>query len=538
MKRAIIYFHTLRHLKWAQVAWRLWYKMYRPVPDVVRAPERRQCAGIWQRPVAPEPTMLGPGTFFFLNQTGALGNAAAWNDPAAAKLWLYNLHYFDDLNARDGLARAQWHRHLVSRWVAENPPGVGNGWEPYPASLRIVNWIKWALSGASLESDWLDSLATQAQWLHRRPEYHLLGNHLLANAKALVFAGLFFEGKGAQKWFERGLSILARELPEQVLADGGHCERSPMYHLLVLEDVLDLINIHAAYKRELPPEWVDAGERMLAAMPAMVHPDGEIALFNDAAIGIAPPPIALREYAERLNLNSGDVNSTVATLPETGYYRIGSGPAVCLVDVAPIGPDYLPGHAHADTLSFELSLDGLRFFVNSGTSVYGTGRERLRQRGTATHNTVVVDGEESSEVWSGFRVARRAYPFGVDWGSDKDALWLRGAHDGYRRLARNQVHRRSWQLKNSALTVADELGERFSQASAYFHLHPNVEVMEADARGARLRSPSGREVKFRARGGAVHVEPSTYHPEFGMTLTNQQLVVNFQRQEIECRITW
>ena len=94
-------------------------------------------------------------------------------------------------------------------------------------------------------------------------------------------------------------------------------------------------------------------------------------------------------------------------------FRICKGEAVLLIDVAPIGPDYLPGHAHADTLSYELSLYGKRVLVNSGTSRYGSGPKRDWERSTAAHNTVEVDGQSSSETWSGFRVARRAYPFDV-----------------------------------------------------------------------------------------------------------------------------
>ena len=46
------------------------------------------------------------------------------------------------------------------------------------------------------------------------------------------------------------------------------------------------------------------------------------------------------------------------------------------MDVALIGPNYQPGHAHADVLSFELSLFGQRLLVNIGTSEY-----RLTQSG-------------------------------------------------------------------------------------------------------------------------------------------------------------
>ena len=46
----------------------------------------------------------------------------------------------------------------------------------------------------------------------------------------------------------------------------------------------------------------------------------------------------------------------------------------------------------------ELSLFGHRMLVNSGVSCYGDSRERLRQRATAAHNTVVIDGEKLGKI--------------------------------------------------------------------------------------------------------------------------------------------
>ena len=194
--------------------------------------------------------MSGPNCCRFLNEDRSISGAGVWNDPGAKPLWLYNLHYFDDLNARDAGARREWHVPLIRRWIDENPPATGAGWDPYPASLRIVNWIKWALGGGLLPGEAVHSLAVQARHLERRLEYHLLGNHLFANAKALVFAGMFFEGPEADRWLWKGLDLLEREVPEQVLADGGHFERSPMYHSLILEDLLDLVNLGRAYSEE------------------------------------------------------------------------------------------------------------------------------------------------------------------------------------------------------------------------------------------------------------------------------------------------
>lgn len=85
-------------------------------------------------------------------------------------------------------------------------------------------------------------------------------------------------------------------------------------------------------------------------------------------------------------------------LKDSGYVVAKVNEIKLITDVAKVGPDYIPGHAHADTLSFEFSIGNQRVFVNSGTSIYGLGEERLRQRKTETHNTVVVDGEDSSSV--------------------------------------------------------------------------------------------------------------------------------------------
>src|SRR5690606_4238812 len=122
--------------------------------------------------------------------------------------------------------------------------------------------------------------------------------------------------------------------------------------------------------------------------------------------------------------------------------RMAAGAAVMIADVGRVGPDYLPGHAHADTLSFELSLHGRRVLVNGGTSTYEAGPLRLRQRGTAMHNALEVDGQDSSEVWSSFRVARRALPMNIRWADEGSVLVLEGSHHGYWRLPGKVVHSR------------------------------------------------------------------------------------------------
>jgi len=492
--------------------------------------------------------MLGPTTLRFLNRTESFADLG-WDNPAVEKLWRYNLHYFDDLSALDADSRTDWHRGLMRRWVEENTPGTGTGWKPYPTSLRIVNWIKWSLHGNELPSECVQSLAVQARWLAGRLEIHLLGNHLLANAKALVFAGSLFEGPEADTWLRTGLRVLAREIPEQILADGGHFERSPMYHVLALEDVLDLCNAAATFGETAPQvlepssAWRARVGPMRHWLAAMSHPDGEISFFNDAAVGIAPSPVDVEEYAIRLGFAPrAPLVDGVTQLFESGYIRLRRDQAVVILDVGSVGPDYLPAHAHADTLSFELSLFGQRVFVNSGTSLYGSGDERERQRGTAAHNTVVINGENSSEVWGSFRVARRARPVGLSI-APREPMMMRCSHDGYGRLRGSPQHTRSWTLTQNSLLIEDRISGKFRVAEARFHLHPAVQIEEtiADGDGKRmvtLRLPRGQKVRVAFESGLVKHESTTWHPEFGQSLPTTCLVNEFSGAIVQARITW
>ena len=519
------FWRTVRHLRPVQVYGRLWYRLARPRPDFSTAPTLRKPTGSWRAPARRLASLVAPDRFCFLNEAGSLAELG-WDDPAKAKLWRYNQHYFDDLNAEAADERLEWHKVLIGEWISANSPGQGSGWEPYPTSLRIVNWIKWALAGNALPEEATASLAVQTRWLMHRLEWHLLGNHLFANAKAFIFAGLHFKGEEAQSWLDRGLTILAREIPEQILPDGGQFELSPMYHALAFEDMLDLINIAQAHGREdIATSWRARIPSMLHWFQTMSHPDDALAFFNDTAFGIAPDNSELYAYAARLGFQMAERSAPLTHLEDSGYVRMEVGPFTLLADLARVGPDYLPGHAHADTLSFELSCAGRRVFVNSGTSEYGTGPERLRQRGTAAHNTVIIEERNSSEVWSGFRVGRRARIHAVSVGADEHGgLHAQATHDGYRHLPGRPLVSRRFELNEKRLVITDTVTTD-AQAEGRFHLHPLVSVKSISNNCVLLTLPGGEQLRLQCEGDPPRLEDTTWHPEFGVSIPNQCLVL-------------
>ena len=536
------YWHTIRYLKLRQILGRIQRKFKFNSINTSSVNKLRKSIGLWEIPAKRSQRMIKKNVFRFLNETHQINAQEDWNNSSWAKLWLYNLHYFDDLTAINSRKRAGWHNFILEKWIDENQVGKGNGWEPYTISLRIVNWIKWSLSGNELNKNHIISLNTQVHYLTKNLETHLLGNHLFANAKALIFAGLFFEGDDASVWYKTGNKILLDEISEQILSDGGNFELSTMYHSIILEDLLDLYNLHKLFDI-IPLNEIEVTiSKMINWLVTMCHPDSEISFFNDAALDNTPPVEELLKYAKRLGFTEQKPLSLVTHLNESGYSRVTLKNAVAIIDRAAVGPDYLPGHAHADTLSFELSLFSRRVVVNSGTSVYGIGSERTRQRGTLAHATVVIDNENSSEVWSGFRVARRAKVFKVKNLIQDKKTYLSASHDGYKRLPGKPIHFRQWIFSEGLLEIIDYIsGKGNHNIKAVFPLHPDVIIVKGQKNNAILDVANNEiNVEFDGVGNLAILE-SKYHPEFGLSLKNKKLVYQVDGQlpvEIITRIHW
>ena len=376
------------------------------------------------------------------------------------------------------------------------------------------------------------SLAVQARWLSKNLEFHILGNHLLANAKALCFIGLYFSGKEADAWYSRGSKILEDQLEEQVLPDGAHYELSPMYHLVVLEDLLDLVQLMTVYKQQVPHYLRDAIRRMLAWSRVMRYPNGEIPFFNDAALGVAAKPAELDLYAQALGFDPAVIEQPVKYLRNSGYIKMICDSAMVFADCAAVGPDYLPGHAHADTLSFEFSLGDRRVIVNGGTSVYGADQERQWQRGTRAHSTVTIDAQNSSEVWGGFRVARRANVSGV--AVDHNGLSARAEHDGYTRLPGSPRHQRGWRLSSGTLQVSDLIsGSGTHDIEINFHFGSGLIPRLNNDGAVDLYDEKSGSVLCRftsSESQALHIEQTTWHPYFGVSIPTWSVLVRVSRK--------
>ena len=522
LRNARLYAHTLPHLTCWQMAGRIVARV-RAMAGLVRLPVPPESFRARSRPHVPFPEHepwnrredILQGRFCFLNQAADLGRPVDWRAQSMPLLWRFNLHYFHYLhllarNEQEGLCRS---------WVHANPPGTAVSWHAYPTSLRIVNWCR-----ANLQADDLqESLYLQAAHLYRNLETYVYGNHLLENARALVYAGVFFGDTGeAPRWLERGLQLYRKETPIQVLSDGGHYERSPMYHALMLEGYLDVLNLLPDGHPDRP--WLEETvQRMVGALVSMTHPDGNLALLNDATQEIALAPDDLLDYVHRL---TGYRARKRSILPETGYFIHEHDDLYLIIDGGPAGPDHLLAHAHADVFSYELSLGGLPFVVDSGVYEYQAGPMRQYVRGTGAHNTVCVDGVDQIECWGSFRVARRSAPHDVSFSIEEGRSRFEGTYSGYARLVGDGItHRRRIDVdeRQREIIVTDQVtGAGRHRVESRIHFHPEVSIEEGEHIVIRRESVS---CQLHIDSGTLRWEDGWYCPRFGVRHRNRVAVI-------------
>ena len=515
IQKTALLLRTARYLKWRQIYFRIHYQ----ARDKFRALRKfRYPQSIEKKSVPLKFAQLlanrqsyRDGEFAFINRSKRFSGGIDWHFNKYGKLWSYNLNYFDFLNQEE-LSKEEGLK-LIEDFL--NKIGMNKiGMEPYPISLRIINWVKFLVRAGARDESIDGCLYAQARVLLDNLEYHLMGNHLLENGFALLFAGLYFNDRVL---YSRAREILTDELDEQIMDDGAHFELSPMYHQILLFRLLDAINLlrdNASLKREMLEIFGVKASRMLGWLNRMTFNNGDIPLLNDSAYNIAPDTARLNAYAARLG-----VKAPFVELGVSGYRKIERPKYEMVADIGNIGPDYIPGHAHSDTFSFVLHAGGRPFIVDTGTSTYESGPMRNYQRSTAAHNTVTVEDKEQSEMWGSFRVGGRAR---VQDANESDNF-ISATHNGYARMG--ALHTRSFEFGDEKITVSDSVNSsRDCRCRAYFHFHPLIRpVMDGDtvvADGMKIRFSGSRSIDL------THYD---YAPEFNMAIKAPMAVVSFHK---------
>jgi uncharacterized heparinase superfamily protein len=462
-KKISLIFNTVRHLKGRQVFYQLYYRLKPNKALDKYASGDVKCIYLnFVHRYSVDDLVSEGGAFNFLNLQKSFGNNVDWDYQGFGKLWNYNLQYFNYLH-QDTLPYETKLSYLavIHSWLKDGRLKL----EPYPVSLRVMNTIRYLSEKKEDSVAIINDTYAQLNYLNCHIEYHLMGNHVLENAFALLMGGCFFSNN---IWQQKAKEILYRELNEQVLNDGAHFELSPMYHQIILFRILELIDYYRNTDGPDKEFLAFAGQKAINMLGWLNHisfKNGDIPHFNDSTDGIAYSTKQLMLFADQLGLP----NNNPGTLSDSGYRKFSNSRYECVVDVGKVGPSYQPGHSHADALSFVLYANDFPLIVDTATSTYQIGELRSFERSTGAHNTVVIEGKNQSEVWGGFRVGRRAETTVIN----DITTWLTATHNGYKRNF-GVIHQRSFIFNDESITIGDEIeGSDTASAKLYLHFHPD-----------------------------------------------------------------
>jgi uncharacterized heparinase superfamily protein len=477
---------------------------------------------------------MAPCTFLleFLHEPRTLSLPFDWRarerEPGT-QLWRMNLHYMEFLEGIEDQDLVV----IVRDWIRANPPyrrGYWHDdWNAFALSIRCVVWMQQLarrdrLLPPAFRSEVEASLTQQIRFLARNLETDILGNHLIKNVKALLWAGVFFGGAEAKRWHELGARHLERQLDEQVLADGCHYERSPSYHCQVFADLLECHQVLGDHP--VPARLGEALARMAQVTADLCHPDGGPALFNDSGLNMAYSPSVCLEAYGRLLGATVHPRRHIA-MPQAGYYGLRHEGDLLLADCGDIAPDFLVAHGHGDILSFEYSVGGQRLVVDPGVYEYNPGWWRTYARSTAAHNTLTVGDGEQCEFFGAFRCGRRARARCLHYGATADGFVLEGSHDGFDRLPGRPRHVRRFETGPGRAMIRDRVENgRGQPVRARLLLHPawqiEIQGMQAMLRCGRLR------VRLTA-SAPLALEPAWWCPDMGVRRATGRLAIEYGR---------
>jgi uncharacterized heparinase superfamily protein len=399
---------------------------------------------------------LGDGKLSLLQQTVDLGWPIAWSRDLGElpHLWRFHLQYHEFLLSciagQPPEAKSRDSRDIawafVLDWIAAHEPEqarvVDDAWHPYCISRRIPVWI-WLLGGASpppaVQAAMERSLFQQATYLCDHLELDLCGNHLFENLTALTLAACCFPKEPrSSHWLEIASLHFEREIGVQVLDSGEHFELSPMYHSQILGNLLKMICLLDTQPHPLVALIREAACKMSGFLEAIVCPDGEIPLLGDSGFGEAPGMAQLQMLANiaRVTTSNGQAREPGEAVLKGPYWSVSGrnrhASDWLLFDRGQVCPDSLPAHGHCDLLNLVVSVGGRRWLVDSGNYDYQNSSMRQYCRSSLAHNVVTVDHKNQCDVWSVFRMGRRARVNDLKNGTLGTFHWATAHHDGYR----------------------------------------------------------------------------------------------------------
>lgn len=413
-------------------------------------------------------------------------------------------------------------KELIRDWILKNPAGRSINWQiAMEAAIRACNFaLAWFFLRESqlwrdehFQQIFLKSLAEHGKFIETHLEYNrgFNTNHLIADFTGLFWLGTLFQDlPDAKRWQNISRQGLEDEMKNQVYEDGVDYEASISYHRLVAEFFGYSALLGKFNGVEFSPAFLARLEKMFEfawhyTKPNGLAPqigdndDGRLFIFEDFYSWDRRDHRHLFWLANALFLEN---KKFVQSWGAGGIYIMRKDDFYCIVDCGQNGQNGNAGHAHNDTLSFELAFGGEDFIIDPGAFVYtGDRKARKRFRGTRMHNTVMIDEEEMNRfrLFRLFSMKNDAIPTVNKWESMETHDFLDAEHNGYERLRNPVIHRRTFKFdkKNRSLEIKDFfIGKGTHTLQWNFHFAPDIMVRQAH-HDRMITEKNGKKMEMR-----------------------------------------
>jgi hypothetical protein len=414
----------------------------------------------------------------------------------------------------------------LSGWMETNPPYFGVNWtSSLELAIRLINWC-WVLAfirhsthlDQGLFRDITNSVNEHLKFIKKyRSAFSSANNHLIGEAAGLAIAGQFFSWIPRSTYYRNlGYTILEKEVASQIYPDGVPMEQSIHYLTFILDLNLFSWQLAELNQLQVPDVWYqrfraacnflhhgmdengnlpDIGDSDDAMLVPLNHAENE----KDPSSFLVSAAVILKDSSFKTSTTGWDgknqwilgrdgqepynslptKSSTLQSsrFDQGGYCVMRTPETVIVFDCGPLGYLSTAAHGHADALHLSISREGIPLLIDSGTYAYQEGgRWRDYFRSTAAHNTIVIDGDNQSEILGTFLWGRKANTQLLKWDSQAEFDIAIGEHDGYSRVG--IIHRRAVVfLKPNWLFVSDWIiGGGDHSVDQLWHLSPHSEV--------------------------------------------------------------
>lgn len=310
------------------------------------------------------------------------------------------------------------------------------------------------------------------------------GNHTLAEAAGLIYAGaLFYEHGDASEWLDTGLRLFTQELDHQIDAQGVGKEQAIQYTVQILEYGVLVERLLKHNAMPVPDALIDALARGIRDVKIVNNMLGTIPPLGDSDSGRALSPYfnELWDYPTKLNNQAVYSNGSLTVMQ--GQDAMAEFAAV--IDHGPLGMQPKYSHGHADALSVTLYRKNHAVLVDPGTYSY-TGAPKLRNyfRSTKAHNTAMIDSldQATSKMLFMWSKPYRCNVLHLESNDKYDSIVAQ--HDGYNSIGVEHVrqvvlHHRNGLAVFDDFTAVDLAGSTEEHTfNLYWHINGKVEQIE------------------------------------------------------------